>query len=48
MADLETIERVKEIDVDKYKYGFQDGDRERTRPKGPVGRHRALYLCQEG
>ena len=23
MADLETIERVKEIDVDKYKYGFK-------------------------
>jgi hypothetical protein len=23
MADLETIEAVKEIDVDKYKYGFE-------------------------
>ena len=34
MADLETIERVKEIDVDKYKYGFKTEIESDLAPKG--------------
>lgn len=34
MADLETIERVKEIDVDKYKYGFSTEIESELAPKG--------------
>ncbi len=34
MADLETIERVKEIDVDKYKYGFKTEIESELAPKG--------------
>ena len=34
MPDIETIERVKEIDVDKYKYGFETVIESDTAPKG--------------
>jgi len=34
MADLETIEAVKEIDVDKYKYGFETVIESDMAPKG--------------
>lgn len=34
MADAETIERVKEIDVDKYKYGFSTEIESELAPKG--------------
>ena len=34
MADLETIEAVKEIDVDKYKYGFETMIESDMAPKG--------------
>lgn len=34
MPDIETIERVKEIDVDKYKYGFETIIESETAPKG--------------
>ena len=34
MADLETIERVKEIEVDKYKYGFETDIESDLAPKG--------------
>ncbi len=34
MPDIETIERVKEIDVDKYKYGFETIIESDTAPKG--------------
>ena len=34
MPDLETIERVREIDVDKYKYGFETLIQSEKAPKG--------------
>jgi len=34
MADIETIERVKEIEVDKYKYGFESDIESDLAPKG--------------
>ncbi len=34
MADLETIELVKDIDVDKYKYGFETDIESEYAPKG--------------
>ena len=34
MADLDTIERVKDIDVDKYKYGFTTEIESELAPKG--------------
>ena len=34
MADVETIERVREIDVDKYKYGFETDIESELAPKG--------------
>ena len=34
MADLETIELVKDIDVDKYKYGFETDIESEFAPKG--------------
>ncbi len=34
MADVETIERVREIDVDKYKYGFETEIESDFAPKG--------------
>ena len=34
MADLDTIERVKDIDVDKYKYGFTTDIESVKAPKG--------------
>jgi len=34
MADIETIERVKEIEVDKYKYGFETDIESDMAPKG--------------
>ncbi len=34
MADLDTIERVREIDVDKYKYGFETAIEFEKAPKG--------------
>jgi Fe-S cluster assembly protein SufB len=34
MADLDTIERVKDIDVDKYKYGFTTEIESERAPKG--------------
>ena len=34
MADLDTIERVKDIDVDKYKYGFATEIESERAPKG--------------
>ncbi|MGI9463389.1 MAG: Fe-S cluster assembly protein SufB, partial [Aestuariivirgaceae bacterium] len=34
MADVDTIERVREIDVDKYKYGFETDIESELAPKG--------------
>ena len=34
MADVETVERVREIDVDKYKYGFETEIESELAPKG--------------
>ncbi len=34
MADIETIELVKDIDVDKYKYGFETDIESELAPKG--------------
>ena len=34
MADLDTIERVRQIDVDKYKYGFETRFESEKAPKG--------------
>ena len=34
MADLDTIERVRQIDVDKYKYGFETSIESEKAPKG--------------
>ncbi len=34
MADIDTIERVKEIEVDKYKYGFESDIESDLAPKG--------------
>ncbi len=44
----ETIEQVKKIDVDQYKYGFETASRAIKAPKGLDGGHRALHLGQEG
>ena len=42
MADLETIELVKDIDVDKYKYGFETDIETELAPKGLNEGHRPL------
>ena len=34
MADLDTLERIKNIDVDKYKYGFATDIESEKAPKG--------------
>src|SRR3712207_6174066 len=34
MADLDTLERIKDIDVDKYKYGFSTDIESEKAPKG--------------
>src|SRR5919109_4513860 len=34
MPDLDTIERIKDIDVDKYKYGFSTDIESEKAPKG--------------
>ena len=46
-AVQETVEQVRRIDVDQYKYGFETDDRIREGPEGPVGRHRPLHFGQE-
>ena len=34
MADLDTIDRIRNIDVDKYKYGFTTAIESEKAPKG--------------
>ena len=46
-AVQETIERVRRIDVDQYKYGFVT-DIGRTEPEGPVGKAVRFILGKRG
>ena len=46
-AVQETVEQVRRIDVDQYKYGFVTRHRIRQGPQGPVRGHRPLHLGQE-
>ena len=43
-----TIEQVKKIGVDQYKYGFETRIEFDQGAKGPQREHRALHLGQEG
>ena len=47
-AVQETVARVREIDVDKYKYGFVTDIELVQGPEGPERGHRPLHLGQEG
>ena len=47
-AVQETIEQVKEIDVDQYKYGFETEIESVKAPKGLDEDDRPLHLGQEG
>ena len=47
-AVQETVDRVREIDVDKYKYGFITDIESVKAPQGPERRHRPLHLGEEG
>ena len=46
-AVQETVDQVRRIDVDQYKYGFDTDDRIRQGAEGPVGRHGPFHLGQE-
>ena len=46
-AVQETVDQVRRIDVDQYKYGFETADRIRQGPQGPERRHRPLHLGEE-
>ena len=46
-AVQETVEQVRRIDVDQYKYGFVTDIESDKAPKGPVRGHRPLHLGQE-
>ncbi len=48
MADLDTIELVKDIEVDKYKYGFTTDIESDFAPKGLNEDTVALHLREEG
>ena len=48
MADLDTIELVREIDVDKYKYGFETEIESEKAPKGLSEEIDPFHLGQEG
>ena len=48
MADLDTIELVKDIDVDKYKYGFTTEIESDRAPKGLREDTVHLHLGEEG
>ena len=47
-AVQETVARVREIDVDKYKYGFTTDIESDAGPQGPERGHRPLHFGQEG
>src|SRR3954452_24799161 len=46
-AGQETVERVKRIDVDQYRYGFETLIESDKAPKRSVGRYRPLHLRKE-
>jgi len=43
----ETIERVRHIDIDQYKYGFVTDIECDKAPQGPVRGYRPLHLGEE-
>jgi Fe-S cluster assembly protein SufB len=47
-AVQQTIDQVRRIDVDQYKYGFETTIESVKAPKGLDEEHRALHLAQEG
>ncbi len=47
-AVQDTIDRVRKIDVDQYKYGFQTEIAVDKAPKGLSGRHHPFHFGQEG
>ena len=46
-AVQETVDQVRLIDVDQYKYGFVTDIESEKAPKGLDGRHRPFHLGQE-
>ena len=46
-AVQDTIDRVRKIDVDQYKYGFETSIETDKAPKGPERRHHPVHLGQE-
>ncbi len=46
-AVQETVDQVRLIDVDQYKYGFETPIESEKAPQGPGRRHRTLHFRQE-
>ena len=46
-ADQETVDRVRSIDVDAYKYGFVSRDRVGSGSKGPERRYGPVHFAEE-
>ena len=46
-ADQETVDRVRSIDVDAYKYGFVSRDRVRPGPEGAERRHGPVHFAKK-
>ena len=46
-AVQETVDRVRRIDVDQYRYGFETLIEFRQGPQGAVGRYRPLHLGEK-
>ena len=47
-ADQETVDRVRSIDVDAYKYGFVSAIEFGSGPEGPERRHDSVHFAEEG
>ena len=47
-AVQETVDRVRSIEVDAYKYGFVSPIEFGYGPEGPERRHRSIYFGKEG
>ena len=47
-AVQETVDRVRSIEVDAYKYGFISPIESDHGPEGPERRHGSIYFGKEG